>query len=150
MTFKNEYIPPIEQETSEFAKEARKAFNKGHSKYDQWAIDRERQVALIHKGGGRKDPGDPDGELWALFDQDGYFVFSMDRVTYEKQDSDSVRIVYRLLGFWAGDKYAKPSERTLQHIRDALSEHSKSYMFEMYAYKNCDLTLLNGMKGEVA
>jgi hypothetical protein len=150
MAFKNEYIPPIEQETSEFAKQARKTFNKGHSKFDRWTIDRERQIALIHIGSGRKDPGDSNAELWELVDEDGYFVFSMDRIAYVKMNSDHVSITYKLLGFWAGERYSKPSEKTFHRIKEALVEHGKSYMFEMYAYKSCDLKFINSMKGEVA
>ena len=52
MAFKNEYIPPLEQETSEFLKRARETLRTGYSKYDAWTVDREHDMVLQYVGGG--------------------------------------------------------------------------------------------------
>lgn len=52
MTFKNEFVPPLEQETSEFFKKAREILRTGHTNYDQWTVDREREMVLFRRGGG--------------------------------------------------------------------------------------------------
>jgi len=52
MAFKNEYVPPLEQETSEFLKKARETLRTGYSKYDAWTVDRERDMVLFRRGGG--------------------------------------------------------------------------------------------------
>lgn len=52
MTFKNEFVPPLEQETSEFLKKAREILRTGHTNYDQWTVDREREMVLFRRGGG--------------------------------------------------------------------------------------------------
>lgn len=51
MAFKNEYVPPLEQETSEFLKKARETLRTGYSKYDTWTVDRERDMVLFRRGG---------------------------------------------------------------------------------------------------
>ena len=53
MVFKNEYVPPLEQETSEFLKNAREMLRTGYSKYDAWTVDREKDMVLLYVGGGR-------------------------------------------------------------------------------------------------
>jgi hypothetical protein len=40
MAFKNEYVPPLEQESSGFLKKARETLRTGYSKYDAWTVDR--------------------------------------------------------------------------------------------------------------
>ena len=52
MAFKNEYVPPLEQETSEFLKKARETLRTGYSKYDAWTVDREKDMVLLFVGGG--------------------------------------------------------------------------------------------------
>lgn len=52
MVFNNEYVLPPEQETSGFLKKAREILRTGYSKYDAWTVDREREMVLLHRGGG--------------------------------------------------------------------------------------------------
>jgi hypothetical protein len=72
MTFKNEYIPPIEQETSEFFKIARKVLNTGHTTHDKWTADREREMVLFIRGG-RKELEDANRDTWRFLDRSGEY-----------------------------------------------------------------------------
>ena len=50
MTFKNEYVPPLEQETSEFFSRAQKILSVMAEKRSKWTLDREREMVLVLKG----------------------------------------------------------------------------------------------------
>lgn len=53
MAFKNEYVPPQEQETSEFLKQAQKTLKHASAELrSTWTVDRERDMVLFRRGGG--------------------------------------------------------------------------------------------------
>lgn len=77
MAFKNEYVPPLEQETSEFFRRAQKTLNVMAERRSKWTVDREREMALVHEGRGREIE-DANHDLWGFIDRKGYYVFSTD------------------------------------------------------------------------
>jgi hypothetical protein len=101
MTFKNEYVPPLEQETSEFFKTARQTLRTGYTNYDRWTVDREREMVLIHEGSGREIES-ANHDLWAYIDHKGHYVFSTERLSQARVSPEEVAITYRLNGFWGG------------------------------------------------
>ena len=148
MTFKNEYIPPIEQETSGFLKTARETLRTGYSKFDSWAVDRDREMVLIRMGGGRREIGDYNSDLWGWIDHGGYYVFSMEQVSRVEVSPQEVAITYRLKDFWQGERYSVPSTETIACIKEALHTDGTSYLFNPEAFKRCLLTLIDSATGQ--
>ena len=46
MAFKNEYVPPLEQETSEFFRKAQRALDVMSERRSKWTVDREQEMVL--------------------------------------------------------------------------------------------------------
>lgn len=147
MTFKNEYIPPVEQETSEFFKKARETLRTGFSKFDRWTIDREREMVMTHMGSGR-ELEDANHDLWGFIDCRGYYVFSTDLLSRAEVSPEKVAITYELKGFWQGARYAAPTAQTLANIRESLCEYGKWDMFNPEAFGSCQLTLIDAATGK--
>ncbi|MDO8892010.1 MAG: hypothetical protein Q7V00_09225 [Sulfurimicrobium sp.] len=50
MAFKNEYVLPLEQETSEFFRQTQKTLNAMAERRSKWTVDRERDMVLFRQG----------------------------------------------------------------------------------------------------
>jgi hypothetical protein len=81
MTFKNEYIPPLEQETSAYFKEMRKTLRTGNHKNDAWTVDREHNRVLARVGVGH-DIDSCDEEYWVYFDGTDCYGFTTKQLNY--------------------------------------------------------------------
>ena len=81
MAFKNEYIPPLEQETSEFFRKAREVLRTGHYKTDDWTVDRENNRVLGRTGCGH-EIDDHDEEYWKYLDGDDCYGFTTKELNY--------------------------------------------------------------------
>lgn len=110
MSFKNEFIPPLEQETSAFFKKARETLKTGHSEFDIWTVDREREMVLLHKGSGR-EVETADEQFWGFLDQNGYCIFDTKKISKSQISSDEISVTFELKGFWGGkNTLLQPSE----------------------------------------
>lgn len=147
MAFKNEFVPPLEQETSEFLKKAREILRTGHTNYDRWAVDREREMALKHEGTGR-DVETAGHDVWAYLDRQGHYVFSTEKLAKVEISPEEVSITYRLNDFWTGDKYSTPNTSSLECIKEALREYGRWHLFNPEAFKHCHIKLVNGKTGK--
>ncbi len=145
MTFKNEYVPPLEQETSEFFKKAQKTLNVMAEMRSKWTVDREREMVLVYEGSGREIESANHG-LWSYIDHKGYCVFSTERLSKMEVSSEELAITYRLNGFWEGDRYSTPDAASLTCIKDALREYKDWGVIS--DYKRCQLTLVDGRTGK--
>ena len=142
MAFKNEYIPPIEQETSELFMQARQIFNKS-STLESWTVDRENNRVLNWSHSGH-DFESRNDEVWDYIDSTGRYSFGT-RLDFHKvlssQEISMIRTIYLV---WEGSHIAgMPSKGTWLHIKEAL-EARKDFGVQS-KYSTCKLTLiLNG------
>jgi hypothetical protein len=143
MTFKNEYIPPIEQETSEFAKQARKTLNTGHSQFDRWTIDREREMVLFKDGSGHSLDSHTE-DYWSFISSKAKYSCDTNLISKAEISSDEIAIT-RSISF-RGDPANYPDAETLKCIEAALREY-KDWGVKS-DYKNCRLTLLSVLTGK--
>ena len=122
MAFKNEYIPPLEQETSEFLKKARETLRTGHYQNDAWTVDRESNRVLKRTGKGH-EIDDRDEEYWEFIDGSNRYSFTTKNVNYSRVSEgppERTKMTRDILHFWSGDLYSGfPDERTIQFIKEA-------------------------------
>ncbi|MEW5756027.1 MAG: hypothetical protein AB1810_06955 [Pseudomonadota bacterium] len=146
MTFKNEYIPPLEQETSEFLKNARQILRTGHKKDDAWTVDRENNRVLICSGRGREESYDE--EYWQYLDESGRYSFTTEKVhrsLVSEGPPKTVAVTRDILHFRGGEAFkGLPDAETMQHIKEAFHVYGAYCM----ASRNevCQHTLL--LRGE--
>lgn len=129
MAFKNEYVPPLEQETSEFFKRARDILRTGHKKNDAWTVDRERNQVLFYSGGGH-EIDDHDEEYWQFLDGGGRYSFTTKEVSYSLISEGSpkqIALTRDILSFRGGDQYkGLPDDKTLKQIKEAFLVYGRS------------------------
>ena len=147
MSFKNEFVPLLDQEHSEFFRKVRKSLHTGFTTYDCWTVDRERDMVLFHEGSGH-DIESASYDLWAYIDRKGHYVFGTDRLSRTEGPAQSLVISYRLRGFWGGNRYSTPDAATLASIKEALRESSRWYLSNPEAFTRCELTLVDGSTGQ--
>ncbi len=143
MAFKNEYIPPIEQETSEFFKKARETLKTGYSRLDNWTVDRENNRVLNWSAGGREYETRND-EGWTYIDSTGRYSFWTRKDFVEALPQQVVSITRTIITVWQDSYLAgMPSKETWGHIKEALETTKDSGVRSNYS--DCKLTLiLNG------
>ncbi|MEW5756028.1 MAG: hypothetical protein AB1810_06960 [Pseudomonadota bacterium] len=146
MTFKNEYIPPLEQETSEFLKKARQILRTGHKKNDAWTVDRENNRVLIRSGRGREEGYGE--EYWQYLDESGRYSFTTMEQHYSlisEGPPKKVAMIRDISSFRGGEAFkGLPDAETMQRIKEAFDVHGAFCM----ASKDdeCQHTLL--LRGE--
>ncbi len=140
MAFTNEYVPPVEQESSEFFRQARKTLSVMAEMRSKWTVDREREMALVNEGSGRELES-ANHNLWSFLDRKGFYVFSTEQLSKIEVSPDEVAISRRLNGFWAGERYSQPDKDTLARIKEALREYNDWGVVS--DYKRCQLTLID-------
>lgn len=143
MAFKNEYIPPLEQETSEFLKKARETLRTGYSKYDAWTVDRERDMVLFRRGGGH-DLDSANEDYWSFIDRKVSYSFTTWRLSESESSSEEMSIT-RQIGLGS----SQPDTETIACIKEALREHSRSLLFNLEHYKRVQLTLIDSNGKEI-
>jgi hypothetical protein len=143
MAFKNEYIPPIEQEPSEFFKKARKTLNTGYSQFDRWTIDREREMVLFKDGSGHSLESHTE-EYWSFLNSQARYACDTNLISKAEISSEEIAIT-RSIGF-RGDPANHPDAETLKSIKAALREY-KDWGVESN-FKSSRLTLLSAATGE--
>jgi hypothetical protein len=143
MAFKNEYIPPIEQETSEFLKQARQTLKTGYSKFDNWTVDRQNNRVLNWSHSGR-DFESRNDEGWDYIDSTGRYSFGTRLDSKEVLSPQEIAMTRTIYIVWQGSHTAgMPSKETWSHIKQALETTKDSGVRSNYS--TCKLTLiLNG------
>jgi hypothetical protein len=126
MAFKNEYVPPLEQETSEFLKKAREILRTGHKKNDAWTVDRENNRVLKRTGRGH-EVDDNDEEYWTFLDGEDRYSFTTKELNYSivsEGPPDKVAMTRDIEKFRGGDPYkGLPDAKTLTLIKEAFDAH---------------------------
>lgn len=145
MAFKNEYIPPIEQETSEFFKKARGILNTGHSQHDKWTVDRSNEMVLFIRGG-RKEVEDFNRDTWRFLDAGGEYWITTECLHKKEISPDVIAISYKILGVVKDEKLISPNLETLLNVKEALRERKDWGLLSQY--KECQLTLVDGTTGK--
>jgi hypothetical protein len=174
MPFKNQYTPALDQPLgSELLTKARKVFGLGYSRFDGWTVDYEREMVLVHRGGGREMES-ANETYWGFMDRKGHYDFTTEELSrfalqpgkagHDKertqqdfwdfargnlQDLNQVQvaITYKLLHFWGGDGRSVPDAESLSFIKEALGERGRWLLFDLEAFGGCQLTLLDGRFG---
>ena len=146
MTFKNEYVPPLEQETSEFFSRAQKILSVMAEKRSKWTLDREREMVLVLKGSGHEIEN-AHRDLWGFIDRKGYYVFGTDRLSKTEVSPEEIAITYKMRGFWQGQRYSSPDTETIACIKEALCERKDWGLLS--DYKRCQLTLIDSNGKEI-
>lgn len=145
MAFKNEYVPPLDQEDSNFFRQAQKSLNVMAEKRSKWTVDREREMVLLRRQI-RREIESAEVDKWAFIDHRGTYEFSTKRLREAKISSEEVAISYELLRFWGGGGRIVPSKESLACIKDALREYKDWGVIS--DYKRCQLTLIDGVTGK--
>ena len=139
MAFKNEHVLPLEQETSEFFRKAQKTLHVMHEIRSQWTIDRERDMALVHRGGGHSME-DYNRENWSFLDRKGLYYIHTERLSQSVISPEEIAIT-RSIYFMIGGSDIVPDAETITCIKEALHEF-KDYGV-ISDYKRCRLTLID-------
>jgi hypothetical protein len=145
MAFKNEYIPPLEQETSEFFKKARETLRTGHSKYDQWTVDRERNMVLFRRGGGHSMES-KDEDYWSFIVADREHYVDTEVLAKSEVTPEEIAITYSVS--FRGDQSRYPDAQTIACIEQALQERGRTHLFDLDHHKRCHLTLIDATTGK--
>ena len=143
MAFKNEYIPPLEQETSEFFRRAREILRTGHKKNDAWTVDRENNQVLFYSGCGH-EIDDHDEEYWRYLDDNDRYSFStkkIDRKVLAAGPPKKIAMTRDILYFMGGDLYKGiPDALVIQRIKEAFQMYGAYCMAS--SEDECQHTLL--------
>lgn len=131
MAFKNEYIPPVDQETSQFLKDARKTLRTGHKKDDDWTVDRENNRVLCLTGRGH-DIDTYDEEYWGYIDERKYYSFSTKKINRQlisKENPRKISLTRNIIHFWSGEPYCGlPDKQTFMQIKEAFQAYGEFCM----------------------
>lgn len=140
MAFVNELIPPIEQETSEFFKQARHELNK-HLVLSCWTVDRQNNRILNRSHIGREVETRND-EGWDYIDNTGRYSFWTTKNSLDILSPQEIGITRTINTVWEGSNSlaGMPSKETWVHIKEAL-ETMKDYGVHS-SYSTCKLTLI--------
>ncbi len=146
MAFKNEYVLPLEQETSEFFKQAQKTLKHASAELrSKWTVDRERDMVLFREGGGHS-MDDYDREIWSFLDRNGVYSFGTTLLSQSEISSEEIALT-RQIGFKSREGLSKPDTETIACIKEALREH-KDYGV-ISDYKRCQLILIDSNGKEI-
>lgn len=141
MAFKSEYVPPLEQETSEFFRRAQKTLNVMSERRSKWTVDRERDMALVRQGGGHSlDSANED--YWGFIDCKGVYSFTTWLLSESAISSEEIAVTRQI-----GLESSQPDTETIACIKEALREH-KDYGV-ISDYKRCQLTLIDSNGKEI-
>jgi hypothetical protein len=145
MAFKNEFVPLLQQEASEFFRRAQDPLDVMAERRSRWTVDRERRMALalLNTGG---MPESAEHDLWAFIDRKGVYWFSTRRLRRAEVSPEEIAITYELQRFILGRGRSVPDSESLQSIKEALSEHKDWGMDSKY--ERCRLTLIDGRTGK--
>lgn len=127
MAFKNEYVPTLEQETSEFLKKARETLRTGYNKNDAWTVDRENNRVLCCIGRGH-EVNDRDEEYWEYLDGNDRYRFTskkFNRKVLVVGPPKRITLTRNIVHFWSSHLYSGlPDEQALQYIKEAFQEYA--------------------------
>ena len=122
MAFKNEYVPPLEQETSDFFRKARETLRTGHYKTDDWTVDRENNRVLFYSGCGH-EIDDRDEQYWDYLDGDDHYAFTTKKLNYSlvsEGPPKKIAVTRDILYFKGGEPYkGYPTNLIIQRIKEA-------------------------------
>ncbi len=131
MPFTNEYILPIEQETSSFLKYARNVLRTGEKKDDAWTVNREKNRVLCRTGRGH-EIDTHDEEYWGYIDNQKYYSFSTKKINRQlisRENPRKISLTRNIIHFWSGEPYCGlPDEQTLMQIKEAFQVHGEFCM----------------------
>jgi hypothetical protein len=147
MAFKNQYVPLLEEQLSDFFQSARESLRQGYSKFDTWTVDYERNVVLVHEGSGHEIE-DADFDSWACIDRHGHYVFSTERLSHSQPTLNEVTATYRLVHFFSSERYSVPDMTSLGLVKEALREYIRRHLFNLEAFECSRLTLIDGKTGK--
>ena len=145
MAFKNEYVPPLEQETSEFFSRAQKTLNVTAERRSKWTVDRERDMALVRVGGGHSSD-DFDRENWGFLDRKGEYSINTSLLSKTEITSEEIAIT-RSFSYVLGPGRVAPDRETISCIKEALREHKDWGVISDYT--RCQLTLVDSNGKEI-
>ena len=131
MAFKNEYVPPLEQETSEFFRKAREVLRTGHYKTDDWTVDRENNRVLGRTGCGH-EIDDHDEEYWKYLDGDDCYGFTTKKLNYSlisEGPPRKITVTQDIVYFKGGNLYKGiPDAQVIQRIKEAFQVYGGACM----------------------
>ncbi|MDP1896476.1 MAG: hypothetical protein Q8K43_01180 [Sulfurimicrobium sp.] len=147
MAFKNEYVLPLEQETSEFFRQAQKTLKHASAELrSTWTVDREHDMVLFRRGSGREEGEGED--YWDFLDRKGKYSFTTYLLSKSGISLEEIAIT-RQIGFRLREGLNRPDTETIACIKEALKEYSRSYLFNLEHYKRAQLTLIDSNGKEI-
>ena len=143
MTFENERVPRIEDETSDYFRLARAKLRAGFVPSDQWTVDRSRNLALRRTGAGH-DIESRDEEYWTFLDGARAHHFATTLLASRETPDGSVHLE-RSIQFLLAPGEAPPGDSTLRQIKEALMAYG---VYGVLVNNRTELILRNA-RGEV-
>lgn len=144
MAFKNEYVPPLEQETSEFFRRAQKTLNVTSERRSKWTVDRDREMALVRLGSGHSEE-DKNHDIWKFIDRKGTYFLGTELLSAQEISPEEIAIT-RSFYYMTGGGDIAPDAETIAAIREALEEYKD--WGALSDYKRCRLTLIDARTGK--
>ena len=144
MAFVNEYIPPIEQETSEFLKKARETLRTGASKFDRWTVDRDNDMVLFRSGGGH-DIDSHNRDYWSFIDRKGNYYLITAKLSETEISPEEIAMT-RSFSYTCDVHDDIPDGESIARIKDALREYKDWGVIS--DYQHCQLTLIDARTGK--
>lgn len=144
MVFKNEYVLPLEQETSEFFRKAQKTLNAMAERRSKWTVDREREMVLLHRGGGHSMES-KDHDNWGFLDRKGKYFIGTECLSKSEISPEEIEIARSFYCMVGGGDIA-PDAETITAIKEVVREYKDWGVIS--DYKSCQLTLIDARTGE--
>lgn len=145
MAFKNEVVPPLEQETSDFFKKVQEVLHASHTGYTFWTVDRERNMVLRHMGGGHSMEA-ANEDYWSFITVSREYRIDT-KLLAKAEISPDVIAMTRSISY-RGVLSHYPEPEIIACIKEALQEYSRRYMFTLEHYKRCQLRLIDATTGK--
>lgn len=144
MAFVNEYVPPIEQETSEFLRWARTKLKTGYSRWDLWTVDRDNDMVLCWRGGGHGQETH-NIDYWSFIDREGEYSATTQLLSEVEISVDEIALTLSIL-FQTGKGLRDPGPMTIKCVKEAFREYKD--LGAASRYTNCRLTMIDSATGE--
>ncbi len=144
MKFHNEYVPKIEDETSDVLKAVCKKLHMGLDSTDKWTVESNREMVLIKTGRGH-DIDSQNEEYWSFFEGTSEYRF-MTKLLQRREISSKHVYLERSIRFMMGFDFSEPNDAVLKRIKDALIAHKDFGVISRF--DTCELVLVDA-NGEV-
>jgi hypothetical protein len=146
-----EHYSAHEHRLNEFVITAREKLRKGHSIWDMWTIDHERELVLTHLGWPRREIDESNDCNWEFISSKARYRLNTTQLLSTEISPGEMCATYRINFFWdLGQTNCQPvpEDSTMLHIKEAIDEFHRYSLFDFNAYQNRKIRLINCRDGK--